>query len=297
MKLHLIVIDPQNDFCKKPNPSLVPDEVLQRANAGDSKAVELMKELKPSMTGGSLYVAGADKDMERLSAMITRLGDRIEDIHVTLDTHHQVDIAHSIFWVDSKGNHPNPFTLISADDVKSGKWTTTNPHFMPRAVQYVEQLAKNGRYPLCIWPAHCLIGSWGHNVVPELWNALKEWEDKNFAMVDFVTKGSNFWTEHYSAVQADVPDPQDPGTMLNVALIETLKEADVIAITGEALSHCVANTIRDIANNFGEENIKKFVLLEDCTSNVTGFEKFGVDFVTEMKKRGMQISTSDKLFK
>lgn len=264
MKLHIITIDPQNDFC-------------------DPK--------------GSLYVGGADKDMQRLAAMITRLGDRIEDIHVTLDTHHLVDIAHPIFWMDSNGNHPNPFTIISLDDVMGGKWTTTKPVFMPRAVDYVKQLAKNGRYPLCIWPPHCLIGSWGHNVVPELWKVLKEWEDKNFGMVDYVTKGSNFWTEHYSAVQADVPDPQDPGTMLNTTLIETLKEADVIAITGEALSHCVANTIRDIANNFGEENIKKFVLLEDCSSNVTGFDQFGVDFVKEMKKRGMEISTSDKLFR
>jgi DNA-binding transcriptional ArsR family regulator len=44
-------------------------------------------------------------------------------------------------------------------------------------------------------------------------------EKENFKMVDFVTKGSNYWTEHYSAVQADVPDSQDPTTMLNTELI------------------------------------------------------------------------------
>ena len=32
--------------------------------------------------------------------------------------------------------------------------------------------------------------------------------------------GANPWTEHYSAVQADVPDPQDPATQLNRALVE-----------------------------------------------------------------------------
>jgi len=54
----------------------------------------------------------------------------------------------------------------------------------------------------------------------------------------------------------------------------------------------VANTIRDIANSFGDENIKKFVLLKDTCSNVPTFEKMGEEFVTEMTDRGMQMSTS-----
>ena len=111
-------------------------------------------------------------------------------------------------------------------------------------------------------------------------------------MVDYVTKGSNFWTEHYSAVQADVPDPNDPDTMLNTRLIETLERADIILLAGEARSHCLANTVRDIADNFGEENIKKMVLLSDATSDVPGFENLGESFVDEMVKRGMQISTT-----
>lgn len=264
MKVHLIVIDPQIDFC-------------------DPK--------------GNLFVTGADADMERLAKMVKRVGEKLDDIHVTMDTHHYVDIAHPIFWVDSKGKHPNPFTLISVDDVKNAVWTTTNPKFMPRAYDYVQQLAKNGRYPLCIWPPHCLIGSLGYGIYPALYTELLAWEDEYFAMVDYVTKGSNLWTEHYSAVQADVPDPSDPSTMLNTRLIKTLQDADIIGIAGEALSHCVANTITDIANNFGEENIKKFVLLEDCASSVTGFEKMGTEFVKTMKGRGMQISDSTKFLK
>jgi nicotinamidase-related amidase len=112
--------------------------------------------------------------------------------------------------------------------------------------------------------------------------------------VDYVTKGSNLWTEHYSAVQADVPDATDPGTSLNIRLIEILQKAQVIALSGEALSHCVANTVRDIANNFGEENIKKMVLLTDTTSSVPGFEKMGEDFLKEMTGRGMQVCESTK---
>ena len=263
MNIQLLIIDPQNDFC-------------------DPK--------------GSLFVNGANEDMKRLATMITRIQSKISDIHVTLDSHHLIDVAHPIFWTNSKGTHPNPFTIISEDDVKNGIWRATNPQFQTRVVEYVSQLTANKRYPLCIWPPHCLIGSWGYGVFPELHKALLNWEN-DFAMVDYVTKGSNFWTEHYSAVQADVPDPADPGTQLNWPLIETLQKADLILMAGEARSHCLAHTLRDIANKFGEENIKKIVLLQDATSDVPGFESMGEGLVKEMKPRGMQTSTTIEILK
>lgn len=260
MKNELLIIDPQVDFC---------DPV------------------------GALFVPGADEDIKRLAAMIDMHRQEIDDIHITLDKHHCVDIAHPIFWKDSSGNHPknNAYTIITIDDIANGKWATTNPAFLSRATEYIKTLAKNDRYPLCIWPVHCLIGSVGSTVHPTLFKSLLEWE-KDFAIVDYVTKGSNFWVEHYSAVQAEVPDPEDPGTQLNIRLIETLQKADKIWTSGQALSHCMANTIRDIANNFGEENIKKFVLLEDTTSPVPGFESLAENFVSEMTGRGMQIAKS-----
>jgi nicotinamidase-related amidase len=263
MKVELLVIDPQNDFCH-------PD--------------------------GALSVPNAQYDMGRLATMILRLKDKLDDIHVTLDSHHFVDIGHPIFWVNSEGKHPDPFTIITADDIQNGVWRTTNPQFQQRAADYTKQLEANGRYPLCVWPVHCLIGSWGYVVDDQLFRALLQWE-KDFAMVDYVTKGSNFWTEHYSAVQADVPDPQDPDTQLNMKLIRTLEQADIILLAGEARSHCLANTVIDIANNFGEENIKKMVLLEDATSDVPGFENLGEDFVRDMKARGMQTSTTEEFLK
>jgi nicotinamidase-related amidase len=110
--------------------------------------------------------------------------------------------------------------------------------------------------------------------------------------VNFVAKGSNLFTEHYSGLVADVPDPADPSTKINTALLDTLNEADEILFTGEALSHCVANTITDIANNFGVDNIKKFVLLDDTSSNVTGCDKLGQDFVKNMVAKGMRITNT-----
>lgn len=262
-KLHFLIIDPQRDFCDK---------------------------------NGSLSVPGADNDMEKLAKLITRLQSQIFDIHCTLDTHHYFDISHPVFWKDGKGNHPDVFTIITAPDIENGKWKATNPQYQQYVLDYAGQLAANRRYPLCIWPPHCLIGTSGHNVVPVLADAMLSWEKEQIAMVDYVTKGSNYKTEHYSAVQADVPDPADPSTMMNSRLIQTLEEADIIAVAGEALSHCLKFTVEDIANTFDEEHIKKMVLIEDCASPVPGFEQQAEDFVKNMAKRGMQISNSADFF-
>lgn len=266
-KVVLLTIDPQVDFCS------------------------------PS---GSLYVNGADKDMKRLSTMVKRIKGDLDDILVTIDSHHLVSIFHPIWWEDNHGNHPTPFTLINEADVTgmNPKWRATNPAYRQRSIDYVKMLATNNRYVLCIWPPHCLIGSTGFTVYPELFEAFCDWESQ-FAVVNYVTKGSNMFTEHYSALLADVLDPDDLSTGLNTDLLDVLRDPTValIAISGEAGSHCVKHTITDIAKNFGEENIKKFVLLEDTISPVTGFENLQKDFITEMVGRGMQITTSDKFLK
>ena len=259
-QIELLVIDPQVDFCDP-----------QR---------------------GSLYVPGAEHDMNRLAAMIRRLKDKLDDIHVTLDSHHLIHIAHPIFWKDTQGAHPPVFTAISWTDVEEGVWTPAVPGMYRRALEYVRKLEQNGRYGLTIWPPHCLIGSPGHTVFPDLFSALSEWESR-FAFVDYVTKGSNILTEHYSAVQADVPDAADISTQINTRLIQTLEQADVVLIAGEARTHCLANTVRDIANNFGDDSfVSKLVLLTDASSDIPGFETHAQNFMTEMTGRGMQLSTT-----
>lgn len=268
-KIHLLVIDPQHDFC---NPT------------------------------GALFVNGADQDMLRLAAMVDRLDGRLDDVHVTMDSHHFLDVAHPSFWVDTAGNPPAPFTIISHDDVANGKWATKIPSFGAWALTYTDGLAKSGRYPLCVWPPHCLIGSQGHQVVPALFAALLGWENRNTGMVNYITKGSNFLTEHYSAVKAEVPDPQDPTTQLNLgrgSLIQVLQDdADIVAIAGEASSHCVANTLRDIINGFNSTDVaKKVVLLTDAMSPVPGFEFLADQFFADMAVLGVQTSTTIEFLK
>lgn len=259
MKTHLFIIDPQVDF---------------------------------TSPKGALFVAGADQDMVRLAKMIDRLGSKISEIHVTLDSHQEVHVAHPCFWVNSKGENPKPFTLITEDDVVNGTWMPKNPNLRARALNYVKTLKSNNRYVLCIWNYHCIIGSPGAAINEKVFSSLENWARTNLRRIDYISKGSNCLTEHYSCVKADVIDPSDPTTMLNTGLINTLASADVILIAGEALSHCVANSVQDVADSFGDENIKKFVLLEDCCSNVGGFEKLGADFVSNMTKRGMKVAKS-----
>jgi nicotinamidase-related amidase len=227
-----------------------------------------------------------------LAAFITKHTKRINEIFCTLDSHQSVHIAHPIFWRNSSGQQPNPFTVITVDDVKNGTWRASYPPFQKRALKYVETLAANKRYALVIWPPHCIIGSWGASIVPSVSNVLINWETTNFNKVNFVPKGSNYFTEHYSGVKADVEDPTDPTTKLNTSLTDALNLADEILLAGEALSHCLANTVQDIATEFGDDNIKKLTLLTDCSSSVAGFEKLGTDFVANMSKRGMKLAKS-----
>lgn len=264
-KIHLLVIDPQNDFAD---------------------------------SNGTLFVPGADQDMARLTAFLNKNRSKIEDIHITLDSHHLVHIANPIFWRNSNGDQPKPFTCITSKDVESGTWTTKIPGHYKKALGYLKALEAGGRYPHVIWPPHCLIGSWGTSVHPAMFEALRAWEEQEFAVVDMITKGSNVWTEHFSGVKAEVPEGNDPSTQINTGLIKTLEEADEVLVSGIAGSHCVANTARDVANNFSDAKyIKKMVLLTDTISPVPGFEKFQEDFIKEMSGRGMQLSTTELYLK
>lgn len=253
MKRQLLIIDPQEDFC---NPAT-----------------------------GALYVTGAEHDIARIATLVARVP--FDQIHVTLDTHHVLDIAHPSWWQDEHGNAPAPFTILSANDVATGRWRAADPALQARSLAYVEALAANGHYPLCIWPPHCLIGSVGNAVAPRLFNALLPHP------VAYHRKGENPFTEHYSAIAADVPDPSDPSTLPNLALVARLAEADDVLVCGEAGSHCVANTVRDLVR-YGLP-AQKLVLLTDAFSPVPGFEALQDAFLAELTAAGARTATTEEL--
>jgi len=247
-------------------------------------------------SGAALPVPGALKGAERLAKMISKNKGAIRDITCTLDSHHPFHIAHPIFWEDKKGNNPPPYTPITSDEIKNGIWTPSVRALTEWAVNYTQSLENDGRYSLLVWPPHCLIGGPGANIITPLLDAIRDWENAP-DLVNYVTKGSNYKTEHYSAVKAEVSDPDDPGTQLNIDLVEACETADILLCAGEALSHCFKFTMEDITANFGEDIMNKIVFLEDASNPVPGFEQQGDDFINAMTKRGMKISRTDKVFK
>jgi len=61
-------------------------------------------------------------DNIRLIQFIYRNLGAISHIFLTLDTHQATQIFHPIFLVNDKGENPPPYTLITEEDIKAGRW-------------------------------------------------------------------------------------------------------------------------------------------------------------------------------
>lgn len=271
-QLHLLVIDPQNDFCDLPATWLPPD------------------------AAPALAVPGAHADMLRVAQLIREAGGGLTQISITLDAHHRYDIAHPAFWRTGDGGPVAPFTQISARQVRDRLFLPAASGALPRALAYLDALQQAGRYQLMVWPVHCEIGSWGQNVHAAVRAAYNGWEVANLQVVAKLSKGSNPWTEHYSAVMAEVPDAQDAATQLNRAFLDTLLPAQQIYVCGEAGSHCVKASTEHIADYLqaqqGKATLSRLVLLTDCMSPVTGFERQQHEFLAAMQERGVRLATA-----
>ncbi|QKZ11727.1 isochorismatase family protein [Spirosoma sp. KUDC1026] len=216
---------------------------------------------------GALFVPGANEDIDRIARLIHQYAHQIDHIVVTLDTHQLLDIAHPQFWQNAEGKHPDLFTVISAEDVKNGLWI---PRFSAdKARQYIQALETDGQFQHVIWPEHCLIGSSGAALHDTLLAALKNWAHLRDQDYRAVQKGLYPLTEHFGVFQAQVPDPAVPETQFNVALASDLDRFDTIYIMGEAKSHCVANSLKQLLD-FAPAMSEKLVLVTDCMSDVTG---------------------------
>ena len=156
-----------------------------------------------------------DQDAERIKKLLSEHSAEITSVHVTLDSHQRMHIAHGVFWQDDAGRPPDPFTLISVQDVESGKWRTVNEADQEPALAYVQALEKEGRFKLCIWPEHCITGTEGHNVTKLVNEGLNNWINSTRSTIDWIHKGQNVHTEMYSALKAEVVIEDDPDTSLN----------------------------------------------------------------------------------
>lgn len=238
-KTTLLIIDPQYDFCSPK---------------------------------GALSVPGAEASMARLAKMIEAHAADIDQIIVTLDSHQELHIANPLWWRDSSGNAPSPFTLITAADVRAGKWHPARPDNRTQtwSLQYLDELEKGGKFPHTIWNPHCLIGTEGHAVTHPLQEALYNWARRKLNTINFVTKGSNPFTEHFGAFRAEVPDPRDPGTQLNTDLVHAIEQGGSrILCAGEALTHCLMTSLSQLISAFQDPAaVSKMELITDAADPI-----------------------------
>lgn len=260
-RIRLLLVDPQNDF-------------------HDYPVSEGQREVP------ALPVKNAMGDLERLVKFILTNAGRIDEIQVTLDSHGAYDIGHASWWLNRENDEPQPFILITAEDVLSGIWKARDPAMQAWTEYYIRRIGSS-----MVWPNHCIVGTWGHNIPGSLLSALQAWSVDKGRAIDYVWKGLNPKTEHYSAVQAVVPVPEDLGTVTNYGMVDAVMKADITYVAGQALSHCVASTVTDIiAAHPGAA--KKMALLMDCTSPVEGFEHQADEFVANAMGKGMQVKLS-----
>lgn len=267
--------------------------------------------------GGSLAVPGADDDARRLATFIRSKSSAIDNIVITMDTHAKMHIAHAAFWKSGENDTDSPpaFSTITAAEVAAGTWVPRDKSLFSWCSQYLAALEKGSdgraKFQLVVWPEHCLQGSTGHAVNADIFAAVNEWSGVG-KHVRWVNKGQNNLTEMYSALAAEVPVPDDTNTHMNHALRDDLLPAVAVGgdggggggngtttrliVAGQAKSHCVNFTLRDIMGpQPGRAVSEQVFLLEDCMSSVAGFEEAAATFSADMAALGIRCTTSTDL--
>ena len=254
-RVALLLVDVQNTFC-------LPDFELFVAGRSGTGAVD---------------------DNRRLCEFIYRNLGSITRILPTMDTHQAIQIFHAIFLMNEAGEHPEPFTLISAEDVEQGRWRVNPAAAAALGLQeeyaqeylrhYTHQLEQTGKYQLTIWPYHAMLGGIGHALVPAVEEAIFFHSVARVAQPGFQVKGDHPLTEYYSALGPEVQSDHlgNPVAERNTRLIDELLKYDAVIVAGQAKSHCVAWTVEDLLQDErarAQGLAQRLYLLEDCTSPV-----------------------------
>jgi nicotinamidase-related amidase len=254
VRIALLAVDVQNTFC-------IPDFELYVGGRSGTGAVD---------------------DNRRLAEFLYRNLAAITQVFPSLDTHHAMQIFHAIWLVDAGGAHPDPYTLVSPEDVADGRWQV-NPavadevgidldYAQRHLVHYTRALARSGKYDLTVWPYHAMLGGIGHALVSAVEEAVFFHGIARSSRPDFQVKGDHSLTEHYSMLGPEVTEGPDGEQLAgkNTALIARLLTFDAVVVAGQAKSHCLAWTIDDLlADELVRERLaRRTYLLEDCTSAV-----------------------------
>lgn len=255
-RTHLLLIDVQRDFC---------------------------------FPEGTLYVGGrsgrgAIEDNDRLARFIYANLSEISEITATLDTHFPFQIFFAPFWVDRSGAPLQPHRTIVADQIRAGDVRPNadvvsavcdgNTDWLTKqALFYCENLERNGKYVLYLWPPHCLVGGDGHALAGVIHEARLFHAYARTAANLVEMKGGHPLTENYSVFSPEVVLRHDGGSLAktNDAFLDRVLSADRIVVAGQAASHCVKSSIDDLLSAIEARDrglARRVYILEDAMSAV-----------------------------
>lgn len=233
------------------------------------------------MDQGALGVPGAREDVERMTGFIYRNMDKISNIAVSIDTHTPHQIFHPCWWIDEEGNNPAPYTVITLADLDAGKWRAViNPQASREYVKHLEQDVKKA---LCIWTYHCLQGTTGAALENQFANMIYFHSVAKKAVVQRLVKGQDPMSEMYGIIRPEY----DTRGYINMDFLNKLERYDRVIVAGEAKSHCVLESIRQILEHYAArpEVTKKISILEDCMSPIPGYEDITEQTFEEFRHR------------
>lgn len=245
---------------------------------------------------GALSVPGAIADTRRTIEWIYRNISQITTIIASLDSHLPTQIFSPTWWVDQSGDHPQPYTVIAAEDVSTGRWQPL--YDLDWSREYVRRLEDQAKKQLMIWPYHTLIGTSGHAITPALYEAIAYHSSARQTQPRFVNKGTLPQTEHYSLFEPEVKPDDLTNDGRNVALLNDLASYDRIYVAGQAKSHCVLESVTSVMRYYADQpdTRKKLHLLEDATSSVVSpgidFEALANAAYQSFTRQGLQITST-----
>jgi len=239
---------------------------------------------------GSLGVPGADQDVKRLINFLYRNAEHITSVMCSMDTHFPLQIFHPAMWENDQGQKPDPFTVITYDDVSKGLWKTI--HCPPsKVLKCLESLKNSDKVGVTIWPYHCLVGTSGFCLEAEFANLMLFHSYARSYRPLIIFKGTDTYSEMYGIIEPEY----NPQNFVNTPIINAIEYYDEIYIAGQAASHCVLESAKQILKYYEDmpSVTTKFIFLGDCSSPVAGFEKTTKDaFKVLEKDYGVKISKS-----
>lgn len=223
------------------------------------------------MEGGSLGVPGSISDVERITRFIYNNMGSISRIMCSLDTHTAHQIFHPCWWANSTGDHPAPYTIITYDDVAANRWRPVVGK-LPDSIKYLKELEKvgAGKKQLCIWPYHCIKGTEGATLENEFAKMVYFHSVARNTVNPMVPKGEDPYSEMYGIIKPEYSEKN----FINTPVLNHIEKYDEIYVVGEAASHCLMESVKQIAEYFANrpEVTEKITILEDCTSPIPGYE-------------------------